>query len=265
VGSVNSDAMAVLSPNSVVVYRPSESAMSHNCPPSLPTDFFAEEELANLPAVEQRESELRTQWIGSHLPKTDHASFSHVGTNNDDTIMQQRNLDLAHQAVRILHGHKRQQRQSVDTALIHFQGASDIDCYKEFIGSGALATTETAGNLAFKSTAPRPSLSKISHHVYGRGGRSSLLSDLKNVRGQVSIEIEADEPPYGTDFQRPGYQGIDLRVKSVAPNTEAQSIVAGFNRLPAGSDVRFTTDKPEFVKFCDTLTAGVKTEQQSAA
>ena len=257
--------MAVLSPYSVVVYRPSESAMSNNCPPSLPTDFFAEEELANLPAVEQRESELRTRWVGSHLPKTDHASFSHVGTTNDDTIMQQRNLDLADQAVEILRGHKQQQRQSVDTALIHFQGASDVGCYKEFISSGASITTETAENLAFESTAPRPSLSKITDYSYGSGGRSSLFFQLRTVKGQVSIEIEADKPPYGTDFQRPGYQGIDLRVKSVAPGTDAQSIIAKLSGIPAGPDVRFTTDNPEFAEFCDTLTAGVKAEQRIAA
>jgi len=264
-GSINSDAMAVLSPNSVVIYRPSESAMSDNCPLSLPTDFFAETELANLPAVGQRESELRTQWVGSHLPKTDHVSFSHVGTTNDGALKQQRNLDLADQASRILYGQKWQQEQSVRTALIRFQGASDVGCYKRIIGVGITAAPETADSLTFESTAPNPSLSAISHHVYGRGGRSSLMSDLKYVKGQVSIDIEADQSLYGTDFQRPRYQGIDFRVKSVAPGTDAQSIIAKLSGIPAGPNVRFTTDKPEFAEFCDTLTAGVKAEQRIAA
>jgi hypothetical protein len=263
--SIKSNAMAVLSANSVVVYRPSESAMSDSCPLLLPTDFLAETELANLPAVGQRESKLRTQWVGSHLPETDHVSFSHVGTTNNGALKEQRNLDLADQASRILYFHKSQQKKSVGTALIRFQGASDVGCYKRIIGVGITAAPETADSLAFESTAPNPLLSAISHHVGGRGGRSSLLSDLKSVNGRVYIDIEADQSPYGTDFEHPDYQGLDLRVKSVAPNTDAQSIVAGFKRLSVGSDVRFTTAKPEFVAFCNTLNDGVKTEQQSAA
>jgi hypothetical protein len=104
-GSVKSHAMVVLSDSSVVVYVPSEFATADGLPPSLPTDFLTKDELASLPAVEQRESELRTQWLGAHIPKSDYVSFSHVGATRDHAVTQQRNLDLAGQTCKVLYPH----------------------------------------------------------------------------------------------------------------------------------------------------------------
>jgi hypothetical protein len=264
-GSVKSHAMVVLSDSSVVVYVPSEFATADGLPPSLPTDFLTKDELASLPAVEQRESELRTQWLGAHIPKSDYVSFSHVGATRDHAVTQQRNLDLAGQTCKVLYPHKSYHNQRVDTAVIRLQGASDVDSYKEVIGDQLTGAEATLSNLAFESTAPNPTLSQISHHVYGRGGRTSLLHDLRHMTGQLSIDIEADVSRYGTDFQQPHYQGIDLRVKSVASGITAQDVVKGLSGLSADTEVRFTADKPENLHFCETVTAGVKAEQEDAA